>query len=273
MITFGAISRTVAATVLAVLAAAGGRVQGADLLSGLVGAKVTQKRGVVCITNDFVVNRAAGGKGADHCWQLDHESAVGVVEKLEKGGFAIVRFDTSIGWSPYVVNDQKRVLYDYWNEEFVVVFRRETAAFRPDENGLLLSGESGPSQLNLPIRVRFPLACISFPPPQFGARVVRGPDWNKGSADGEPGLAGTIIRRSPDDPSPRGRDGYVTVEWDATRRKGRYRWDYLRKFDVIPLNVDQPAAEPGEPEGEPEGVGQTVPANSAASGEVAVPAR
>lgn len=90
-----------------------------------------------------------------------------------------------------------------------------------------------------------------FPPPRFGDRVVRGPDWNKGSADGEAGLPGTIIKRSPEDPSPRGRDGYVTVQWDATKRKGRYRWDYHRKFDVIPATVEQAAAGDGAASGNP----------------------
>jgi hypothetical protein len=214
-------------------------------LSGLVGARVTQKRGVVCISDDFVVYRTAHDKGSDHCWKLDYERAVGVVEKIEKGRFAIVRFDTARGWDCYVVND-RAVLRDYWNDELYVVHKAESANFRADENGLLLSGEDDGRQLKLPIRARFPLACISFPPPRFGDRVVRGPDWNKGSADGEAGLEGTIIQRSPVDPSPRGRDGYVTVQWDATRRKGRYRWDYHRKFDVIPANVEQPAAGDGK---------------------------
>jgi hypothetical protein len=86
------------------------QVRGADLSSGLIGARVTQKRGVVCITDDFVVQRVALGKGADHCWQLDYEAAVGVVEKIEKGGFAVVRFDTSVGWSPMLptLNDDPR---------------------------------------------------------------------------------------------------------------------------------------------------------------------
>jgi hypothetical protein len=256
--------RVIAAFAGMVLAGAAFQVQGADLLSGLVGAKVTQKRGVVCLTDDFTVSRAALGKGADHFWQLHYESAVGEVEKIEKGGFAVVRFDSDVGWVSDTVNEQRRVFYDYWNEEFFVVIRQETATFRPDENGLLLSGEAAPRQLNVPIRVRFPLACISFPPPQFGDRVVRGPDWNKGLADGEPGLGGTIIRRSPDDPSPRGRDGYVTVEWDATRRKGRYRWDYHRKFDVVPVSVQKPTAASGE--SRPEAEGQASPAVSAESG-------
>jgi hypothetical protein len=207
--------------------------------SGLIGAKVTQKRGVVCVSDDFVVYRVAHDKGADHCWKLDYERAVGVVEKIEKGGFAVVRFETNRGWDRYVVND-RAVVRDYWNEELYIAHKAESAMFRPNENGLLLTGEDGSQQLNLPIRVRFPLGCVSFPPPRFGDRVVRGPDWNKGAADGEPGLEGTIIQRSPVDPSPRGRDGYVTVQWDATRRKGRYRWDYHRKFDVIPANVQPP---------------------------------
>lgn len=222
--------------------------------SGLIGAKVTQKRGVVCVTDDFVVYRVAHDKGADHCWKLDYERAVGVVENIEKGGFAIVRFETNRGWNRYVVND-RAVVRDYWNEELYIAHKPESAMFRPNENGLLLTGEDDSKQLSLPIRVRFPLGCVSFPPPRFGDRVVRGPDWNKGAADGEPGLEGTVIQRSPVDPNPRGRDGYVTVQWDATRRKGRYRWDYQRKFDVIPVNVEPPAlkeslSQPGEAGGE-----------------------
>ncbi len=223
------------------------RVLGADPSSMLLGARVTQKRGIVCITDDFVVRGADGGSAAVHGWLLDKETAVGVVEKIEKGGFAVVRFDNTTGWSRYEFEPEKKVYYDYWNREFFVVVRNKTANFRPDENGLLLSGENDTSELNVPIRVRLPVACISFPPPKLGDRVVRGPDWNKGSADGQPGLEGTIIRRSPDDLIARGRDGYVTVEWDATRRKGRYRWDYLRKFDVIPVKEPEPAAITSDP--------------------------
>lgn len=88
--------------------------------------------------------------------------------------------------------------------------------------------------LALPIRVRFPISVISLRPPRLGDVVRRGPDWNKGFADGGEGMTGRIILRSSADAELRTKDGYVTVEWDATKRTGRYRWDVRRKFDVWP---------------------------------------
>jgi hypothetical protein len=235
----------------------------ADRYAGLVGAKVTQKRGIVCTTPDCVVY-GTPDKGADHGWRLDYERAVGVVKEIDREGRAIVEFATPAGWSQYRLGEKATLVRDYWNEEFIIIHKAESEIFNPKDNGLLLSGEDAAGQLIVPVRVSFPLSCISFPPPKFGDRVVRGPDWNKGTADGEPGFKGTIIRRSPLDPSPRGRDGYVTVEWDATRRKGRYRWDYLRKFDVIPANIAEPSS--GEVEMTAEAADSSVPPSAGGVG-------
>ena len=201
----------------------------------LVGQVVTQKRGVVCVSDDFVVYSTAA-KGADRCWSLDPGDAVGVVKSVD-GRNAIVEFATQAGWRKYLITEKKEYYFirDYWGDRLRIVQGSDSVVFDRLENGLLLSEGGGKDNLPLPIRVKFPLTCISLPPPRFGDQVVRGPDWNKGSADGEPGLMGVIIPRSDGDAMPRGRDGYVAVEWEATKRKGRYRWDYHRKFDVIPV--------------------------------------
>jgi len=217
----------------------------------LIGFKVTLKRGVVCINDECIIYRDAG-KGADHCWVPDREASVGVVKSIEKGkAHAIVEFASDDGWMPYKVTEEPTVVWalDYWGDPVVFIRRKDKIEFDRAGSSRLLSGEDPPGKLKLPIRIRCPLACISVPPPTFGDFVVRGPDWNKGSADGEPGWRGVIVQRSPEDVSPRGSDGYVTVEWEATKRRGRYRWDYHRKFDVVPQRKDadeKPAEAPAE---------------------------
>jgi hypothetical protein len=203
----------------------------------LLGGSVTQKRGVVCTTDEFRIYR--GQKGlSGHCWVLNSETAIGEVTKVI-GNQVEVRFDSAEGWTKQVVAERKTYsfLRDYWGQPMLIVEVRETVSFDKDENGLLLSGEDEAGGLLLPIRVRFPSSCVSFPPPHFGDLVKRGPDWNKGSADGgQPDAVGRIILRSAEDKDVRSKDGYVTVEWELTKRKGRYRWDYRRKFDVIPVH-------------------------------------
>jgi hypothetical protein len=211
-----------------------GEVAAAD--AELIGCPVTQKRGVVCATDEFRIYKGRKGPSG-HCWVLSHDIAVGEVEKIENG-FAVVRFDSAEGWTKQGVaaRNTYTFLRDYWGNPVLIVEVRDTVSFDKEQNGLLLTGEDDNESLLLPIRVRFPRDCISIPAPSFGDLVVRGPDWNKGSADGgEPNAVGRIILRSAEDKDVRSKDGYVTVEWEATKRKGRYRWDYRRKFDVMPV--------------------------------------
>jgi hypothetical protein len=207
------------------------------------GMRVTQKRGVVCITDECIVYRDAS-KGADHCWVPDSETAVGVVTKVEKT-HVIVEYATDEGWTAYRVTEEPTVVWavDYWGDPVVFVRKKDKMEFRREDSGRLLSGEDPPGKLKLPIRVRCPIDNVSIPPPKFDDVVVRGPDWNKGSADGQAGWRGRIVQRSPDDVNPRGSDGYVTVEWEGTKRRGRYRWDYHRKFDVIAIRKEPAKAD------------------------------
>lgn len=211
---------------------------GADRGHGIrVGMPVTQKRGVVCISDDFVIYSDAT-KGSDHCWIPNPETSVGRVTQVEKT-HVVVEYATAEGWSKHVVNEASRLVWgrDYWGDPVLYRWKRDKVEFDRSDTSLLLSGEEKGAQLKLPIRVRCPVNAISVPPPNIGDVVVRGPDWNKGSADGEPGWKGRIVQSSPDDPNARSRDGYVTVEWEATKRRGRYRWDYHHKFDVMSVAV------------------------------------
>jgi hypothetical protein len=218
-----------------------------------VGTPVTQKRGVVCTTDDFQIYKDKKGL-ADHCWVLSPETAIGEVEKIDRTHME-VRFDSVEGWTKQLVaaRNTYTFLRDYWGNVVLVVESRDRVGFDKDDNGLLLTGENENGSLVLPIRVRFPIQCVSFPPPAFGDLVRRGPHWNKGSADGgQPDAVGRIILRSPEDTEVRGKDGYVTVGWELTKRKGRYRYDYRRKFDVIPVRRSKPKTDDSKMESKSE---------------------
>ena len=72
---------------------------------------------------------------------------------------------------------------------------------------------------------------------------------------------GRVILRNAQDADVRSKDGYVTVEWELTKRKGRYRWDYRRKFDVMPVKRVRKANS-----GSDEGVGSTTAPDSEEEG-------
>lgn len=223
----------------------------------VVGQQVTQKRGFVCIDETFMVTAATQAtppqiheKKADHCWFLNRIRAIGVVVKVESET-AVVEFATDLGWER-VAHEKFSVVgfYDFWGEPETFYYRPELdVTFEKPDCGLLLTGEEN-ERLKLPIRVKMPKALLSWPLPRFGDKVTRGPDWNKGSADLEPGLQGRIIPGTPGQVEPRDSDGYVTVEWEATKRRGRYRWDLRRKFDVTPVaGTNLPVALPSASEG------------------------
>ena len=75
-------------------------------------------------------------------------------------------------------------------------------------------------------------------PPSVGDEVIRGPDWNKGSADGPPGARGVIVSATDEDAVARDARGYVLVEWLKTGRRTKCRWDVNGLFDV--KHVPQP---------------------------------
>lgn len=224
------------------------------------GTRITLKRGFVCITADYLIKQSTSGgltpdvsaedntsgdldvrkkEAADHFWDLDPYDAMGIVVESDRQ-YATVEFDSRYGWARTTITSFKRPLQilDYWGDPYICQPTGGVFRLQPEENGLLLSGEDAGGKPKLPIRVRFPLRIISFASPQFGDLVVRGPDWNKGAADGQPGWTGKVIRFKNE--SLRAvEDGYVTVEWNATKRRGRYRWDYNKKFDVVPVARDE----------------------------------
>jgi hypothetical protein len=202
-----------------------------------VGQHVTQKRGFVCLddTCTIVAKNEASETKKDHCFYLNRIRTIGVVVKVESES-VVVEFSTNAGWESVTVDKfTYDGFYDFWGQPETFYLRPALdVTFEQSDCGVLLTGEEG-GQLKLPARVRMPKSLISWPPPRFGDKVTRGPDWNKGSADLEPGLLGKIVRGTPEQLEPRDSDGYVTVEWEATKRKGRYRWDLRRKFDVTPV--------------------------------------
>jgi len=238
-----------------------------------VGQLVTQKRGFVCLDDECVIYKKLDSPtsegeplsaGPDHCWKLNPLLSVGMVTKVEVD-HVVVQFTSTAGWIRVTTDSdlkEANVIWDFWGEKEDFVKRGDMdVSFNKSECGKLLSGEMESGRPKLPAQVRLPKQCISWALPRFGDEVVRGPDWNKGSADLQPGMKGRIIRVAGSD-EPRGDDGYVTVEWEATKRKGRYRWDCRRKFDVVPAAKPiqvPPAPPPPEDDPAPPEGGQVAP--------------
>jgi hypothetical protein len=275
----------------------------------LLNTEVTQKSGVVCLTDAYVASSNAVN-GPSCYLVLDPEKAVGVVTEInDQEQYAVVEFASTEGWEVKEITKASigggGYLYrNWWTGEvrYFPPWKTEfdrTIRFGKDSDGLLLTGSSGVvtdasiqpggqsansvgtpaagtpaagtpaagtpaagtpaagtpaagtpaagaagtpqaapaislASLALPIQVRFPMSVISLRPPRVGDLVKRGPDWNKGHADGGDGMTGRIILRAVNDKSIRTSDGYVTVLWDATKRTGRYRWDVRRQFDIWP---------------------------------------
>ena len=228
-----------------VAVALGGRLcNGYDSVS--VGQLVTQKRGFVCLDDECVIYKKQEGSASDgqplvggpnQCWWLNRMTSVGVVVKVESE-HVVVQFPSTADWFPVTTDtdlEKHNLIWDFWGEKEEFTKRGQMeVAFRKSDCGKLLTGVNEAGAPKVPAQVRLPKQCISWTLPRFGDEVVRGPDWNKGSADLQPGMKGRIIRLEGES-DPRSDDGYVTVQWEATKRRGRYRWDCRRKFDVVPV--------------------------------------
>lgn len=201
--------------------------------------------------------------------KLDPDRNTAEVEFATAVGWSEVKLD----------KDRSRYWYvnPYSGEVSVLEVRNDRKLYLiPERNGLLLTAEqgrqgknngqggaspapdgggdgvaeSGPggvgggadksaSRLALPIRVQFPLDCINLRPPKKGEVVTRGPDWNKGVADGgRSGMTGRL-EPWPGDGRLRNDAGYVRVKWDVTERLTLCRWHVRGLYDVWPISEER----------------------------------
>ena len=63
---------------------------------------------------------------------------------------------------------------------------------------------------------------------RLGARVIRGPDWERGNEDGGEGYVGTVVAGARDD----ARHDVATVQWDVGGERHVYRCGAQGKFDL-----------------------------------------
>ena len=170
-------------------------------------------------------------------WTLD-DSAIGkVIEVIPGGRGTLVRaeFPDETGWERVSVPPPKTEIkwnFDYDNygrpeSATATVVRTEGIMVAPREWGRIID-EAGQRRV-----VEFPAEIVGLRRPQLGDRVLRGPDWRAGYADGgenpvgpaSPDCYGEVLEEL-------GMDRYVKVRWDKTGREGFYRFDKRRYYDV-----------------------------------------
>jgi hypothetical protein len=208
----------------------------------LLEQEVIQVLGDVAATDSYEVSSDEKSP-PDHYWRLS-EAAIGKVVEYDLNlKTAIVEFASNDGWTQVKLQKDKKYYYyvNPYSGEITVLTAASNNKVKlfPERNGLLLNGESKDGALALPIRVQFPLICISLRPPKKGEVVERGPDWNKGNADG--GRAGMTGRLQPwpGDGKLRNEAGYVLVKWDATERVVACRWHVRGLYDVWPISEER----------------------------------
>jgi hypothetical protein len=172
----------------------------------------------------------------EYYWVLE-ESAVGKVVELIDGNLVRAEFSSDTGWQRVAVPPPETKVsfnFDYDNYGYLEGVTKTVVTTRgirvgPREWGRVVD-EAGGRRL-----VEFPIENLGLPRPRRGQRVVRGPDWQAGHADGgaapigpvPPGseMTGEVISE-PDS------DRYVKVRWDKTGRECFYRFDRRRYYDI-----------------------------------------
>ena len=186
------------------------------------GKDIIQRRGIVMERGD------TGDRISESWWELG-PAAVGNVVSVSPDLTAEVRFVNRTGWNQRELEytsvtkrRQYRGTQMIWTERGVQV--------QPGDHGRIIA-EEGES-----VTVRFPLNCLALCPLTVGSRVIRGPDWNKGSVDGGRQRSGDAdasaecwgrVTKDVD------ADCYITVEWNETGLSGKYRFDWRRYYDVV----------------------------------------
>lgn len=181
-------------------------------------------------------------------WTLG-DAAVAKVTEILDGGEVICEFPGyDKGWQEHGINEQDRrrtkpqIYYDAygdrWNVETYSYTEQGIPVNRSD-HGILISDDSEEKVR----KVRFPVNCIGLCRPRVGDRILRGPDWHAGRADGGPQPTGELPPSVRDQfwgtvIEPRDADGYMKVEWEQTGRKASYRFDCRRFYDIVSMPDD-----------------------------------
>jgi hypothetical protein len=211
------------------------------------GAKFWEGKYVIQVYGYVFAREDEDNVARKYYWKLGDAAIGKVVEGLDGGQF-VVEFKDDNGWEKVEVPQefqQRKVTtihYDYDNYGRVqgasmTTCTREGFQVGPRQWGRII-GEEGASRT-----VRFPWECLGLPRPKVGDKVVRGPDWRCGHADGgskpagqlpsgEADLWGEVIKKSDE-------DRYVFVRWDKTGRESAYRYDYRRFYDVMVVPSDE----------------------------------
>jgi len=199
------------------------------------GKKVFQKRGIVVEDQDFIVR--------DRYWELDTNAVGKVVGVRQTGMGPICRvvFVDNEHWQkrgfekkPVSQTVEKQSLQvthaGYEAVSISTSYRIEGVAVDRRLCGQIVS-EDGTQRI-----VEFPAALLSRAMPRLNDKVVRGPDWCDGYADGggvpigqvEAGAAGcegVVVKE-------RDRDGNIDIEWVRTGRVTTHRFDSRDFYDI-----------------------------------------
>jgi hypothetical protein len=209
------------------------------------GKKVFQKRGIVIEDRDYIVK--------NRYWILD-EAAVGDVIDvvvLKEDVRLIVRF-------PKEKNGWKETGFEKSDQQVSESTSTTTTTIRKNYRGEM-EGESDTLTYTYSYKIKgyevdkaycgvldhddnghpivdFPATIVGLQRLTVGDRVVRGPDWSDGYADGGSSPVGQMASHSDEFfgtvEHPRNVDGYVDVKWQKTGRLTAHRFDSHGFYDV-----------------------------------------
>lgn len=203
--------------------------------------RVYQKRGILIEDEDYVVKQ--------RWWELDSRSVGRVVEtrSTDRGWVVQVLFTSAGGWQLRTFDKQlesvtvedksvKITRQGYDVETVALTFKVNGVAVDKSKCGLVIRREGDAAY------VEFPAELLSYELPRMNERVMRGPDWFDGYADGGNApfgalgghggaCLGTVVEERND-------DGNITVRWDRTGRTSVYRFDNRQGFCDIEKVAD-----------------------------------
>lgn len=216
-----------------------GKAQEEDEPVAMRDRKFWEGRGVIQMFGHVFALHDKTNVATKYYWKLD-ESAVGKVVELIDGNMVRVEFSDATGWQRVAVPPpETTITYDFDYDNYyhrgvdsikVTSVTREGIQVEPREWGRVID-ETGERR-----RVEFPVECLGLQRLRPGQRVVRGPDWRAGFADGGSRPVGPA---SPGDEDCWGevleaadQDRYVKVRWNKTGRESCYRFDKRLFYDV-----------------------------------------
>ena len=204
--------------------------------------RVCQTRGIVIKDQDYVVKYKEG-----RWWKLDTH-VVGTVVEVKRNDLGVivqVLFQNRSLWNeqtftetPESVTTQTseiKLTRDGVREDSVTYTRRQIGVAVPKEKCGLIVREEGDAAY-----VNFPELLLSYEIPVANDRVIRGPDWFDGYADGGETPFGDLGEGRNhyygDVTENRDPDGNIEVSWIKTGRKTLHRFDSpSRHVDVEKL--------------------------------------